>query len=251
MSRRPLIAVVSCTRAMDTGRMQGVSERFLTPIVQWSELNPVIVPSLGDAAQARSLAASFDAVLLTGCMSNVAPARYGSGAPQVEPSDVRRDATALAFASALIGSGGTVFGICRGLQEINVLYGGTLHGNVGEAGYDAPSHHPAGTRYGDALAGNLHPVHIRNGVLGRERTLDVVSAHHQGIDRLGSGLVVEATASDGLVESVSDFGDAAVLGVQWHPEWNVDSCQTSREFFRMLGRAARGDREGCLLAQAA
>lgn len=251
MSRRPLIAVISCTRSMDTGRMQGVSERFLTPLVEWSDLNPVIVPSLGDAAQARSLAASFDAVLLTGCMSNVAPARYGSAAPQVEPSDHRRDATALAFASALIESGGTVFGICRGLQEINVLYGGTLHGSVAEAGFDGQAHHPTGTRYGDALASNLHTVLIREGVLGPGRSLEVVSAHHQGVDRLGQGLTVEATASDGLVEAVSDFADAAVLGVQWHPEWNVSSCSTSREFFGMLGRSARGDREGCLLTQAA
>lgn len=251
MSRRPLVAVVSCTRSVDGMAAQSVSERFLTPLRTISDMSVVIVPSLGDAAEARALAASFDAVLLTGSVSNVAPHRYGSPAEQVAPADHARDATAFSLAAAAIEAGRAVFGICRGHQEINVLYGGTLHGDVGEAGYDGLRHHPVATAYGDALAGNTHPVNLRRGAFGEARRIDVVSAHHQGVDLLGTGLTVEATSDDELVEAVSDFGHAAVLGVQWHPEWNVSACAVSREFFALFGRAARGDRNVRAFARAA
>lgn len=251
MNRRPLAAVVSCTRTIDGMTAQSVSERFLTPLRTISDMSVVVVPSLGDAAEARALAASFDAVLLTGSTSNVSPQRYGSIAQQVMPADHARDVTSLALAAAAIEAGRTVFGICRGHQEINVLYGGTLHGDVGEAGYDGLRHHPDATAYGDALARNTHPVDLRRGAFGEPRRIDVVSAHHQGIDLLGRGLTVEATSDDDLVEAVSDFGHAAVLGVQWHPEWNLTACATSREFFTLLGRAARGDRNVRAFAQAA
>lgn len=242
MKHRPVAAVLSCSRSIDGMLTQSVSERFLHPIREISGMSVVVIPSLGDMMEARSLADRFDALLLTGSSSNMSPARYGSTRKHVGPSDTCRDATALAMASAMIDAGRAVFGICRGMQEINVLYGGTLHGDLGEAGLDAAGHHPRTTLYGEALATNLHPVHIRRGALGEERTIDVVSAHHQGIEMLGTGLRVEATAPDGLVEAVSDFGTAAVLGVQWHPEWNCATCETSRSFFETFGRCARGDK---------
>lgn len=242
MKRRPVAAVLSCARSIDGMLTQSVSERFLHPIREISGLSVVVIPSLGDMMEARELADRFDALLLTGSSSNVSPTRYGSSERQVNPADPCRDATALAMASAMIDAGRTVFGICRGLQEINVLYGGTLHGDLGRAGMAAGMHHPEVSLYGEALATNVHPVHLAHGAFGSQRTVDVVSAHHQGIDALGAGLRVEATAPDGLVEAVSDFGTAAVLGVQWHPEWNCATCGTSRSFFEMFGRAARGER---------
>ena len=240
---RPLVGVVSCTRTVHGVRMQAVAERFLRPLDEISGMAVVIVPSIERASDAKALARSFDAVLLTGSASNVAPARYGSAESPVEPVDHARDETVLALADAMIGLGRTVFGICRGHQELNVLHGGTLHRDLAEAGFDGAAHHPDAD-YADAPSRNLHPVLIRDGALGPTRTLDVVSAHRQGIDRPGGGLAVEAVSPDGLVEAVSCFDRAAVVGVQWHPEWNVASCPSSRAFFAMMGRAARGCRSG-------
>lgn len=237
--RRPMVAVVSCSRIVDGRAVQTVSDRFLTPIAQVSGMIPIIVPSLV-GTDAAALAGTFDALVLTGSCSNVAPDLYGGGDP-LEPMDRRRDTTALSLADAMISAGRPVFGICRGLQELNVLYGGTLHRDLAERA--GTSHMAKDGSYEDCIGSVLHPVDLHRGMLGASARIDVVSAHRQGIDRLGAGLRIEAQAPDGLVEAVSDPSHGAVLGVQWHPEWDVTTSASSRRFFEVLGLAARGWRQ--------
>ena len=87
----------------------------------------------------------------------------------------------------------------------------------------------------------LTPGGILASGLGRDR-LTVNSVHYQGIGELGSGLTVEARAPDGVVEAVSaEVNGAPVLAVQWHPEWRVAANPDSQGFFRLLGRALRGE----------
>jgi len=234
--RRPLAAIVSCSRIVDGRAIQAVSDRFLTPVSDVAGLMPVIVPSLV-GVDAAMLASTFDALVLTGSCSNVAPDLYGDE-PPLEPLDRRRDTTALSLADAMISAGRPVFGICRGLQEINVLYGGTLHRDLTER---AGTAHMADERsYEDCIGSILHPVDLGGHLLGEPGRIDVVSAHRQGIDRTGRGLRTEARAPDGLVEAVSDPSHGAVIGVQWHPEWDVARSHASRRFFEVLGLAARG-----------
>lgn len=237
--RRPLAAIVSCSKVVDGRAIQAVSDRFLMPITQVSGMVPIIVPSLV-GTDAAMLADTFDALVLTGSCSNVAPDLYGGG-EALEPLDRRRDTTALSLADAMISAGRPVFGICRGLQELNVLYGGTLHHDLSRR--TGTTHIAQESSYENSIGSVLHPVDLHDGMLGRSGRIEVVSAHRQGIDRVGRGLRMEAQAPDGLVEAVSDPAHGAVLGVQWHPEWDVASSTSSRRFFEVLGLAARGWRQ--------
>ena len=126
---------------------------------------------------------------------------------------------------------------------MNVAFGGTLHQKV-HATASYGTHHeddrqPLETQYGPAHEVKLTQDAILREITGKER-LTVNSLHHQGVDRLGRGLAVEAIASDGLIEAFR-VADAATfaLGVQWHPEWKVTENADSMAIFRTFGEAAR------------
>jgi putative glutamine amidotransferase len=241
---RPVVGVMCCNQSIDERDAQIVSSRFITPLAQISGLSVLLVPAIADAA--IGLAGRLDGLLLTGSGSNVCASRYGGRSlPDGQPTDGRRDEVALSLAGRMIERGRPVFGICRGVQELNVLFGGTLATDVGAAG-----HHPAGDLPLDALFSHRHDIEIAaEGLLDRvmpARRINVVSVHRQGIDRLGGGLAVEALAPDGLVEAVSAFPcGGPVLGVQWHPEWDVASSPASQAFFELAGNLIR---DGAALA---
>ena len=147
-----------------------------------------------------------------------------------------------ALIKTMLALGRPVFGVCRGLQEINVAFGGTLRRDLGTT--VLPHHSADGVAF-DAMFDHEHPVRLTGGgvlagAFGRD-ALTVNSVHYQGVDRLGNGLSVEAQAPDGMVEAVSALIDGApVLAVQWHPEWRTDAKPDSQIFFHLLGRALRG-----------
>jgi putative glutamine amidotransferase len=145
----------------------------------------------------------------------------------------------------MIAQGKPVFGICRGFQEINVAFGGTLARDVGAA--EALAHHAPADADLEAMFSHRHDVSLSpGGVLAQASGQDhmtVNSVHYQGVGRLGRDLVVEARAPDGLVEAVSArIGGAPILAVQWHPEWRTQDDVASQLVFRLLGRALRGER---------
>jgi putative glutamine amidotransferase len=233
---RPVIGVLCCNEFAERP-IQAVASRFIEPLRRISGATVLLVPALADALDAHALGDRLDGLLLTGSRSNVAASRYGGQATAQDRLDVQRDEVALALGARMIERGRPVFGICRGLQELNVLFGGTLR-------HDLPAHQrrEPGLAF-EALFDHEHDVMLaERGVLagytGATR-LRVNSVHEQGIDRLGAGLAIEAIAADdGLVEafSASPCG-APVVAVQWHPEWNVDASAGGRAFFRMIGDA--------------
>jgi putative glutamine amidotransferase len=238
-SSRPVVGVMCCNQLIDERAAQIVSSRFITPLAEISGVSVLLVPAIADAA--IGLVDRLDGLLLTGSGSNVCASRYGGAIlPDGQATDGRRDEVALSLAGRMIERGRPVFGICRGVQELNVLFGGTLATDVGAAG-----HHPAGDRLSlDDLFNHRHDIEIAaDGLLDRvmpARRINVVSVHRQGIDRLGGGLAVEALAPDGLVEAVSAVPcGGPVLGVQWHPEWDVASSPASQAFFELAGQLIR------------
>lgn len=241
--RRPLIGVLCCNRVVNGRRAQVVASRFLQPLSAIADAAVLLVPALPNAMDEVRFAGVLDGLLLTGSCSNLSAARYGQARDDA-CEDVDRDEVALSLAAAMIEAGRPVFGICRGLQELNVLFGGSLTGDVGFAGH----HCGRGDDEVEALFAHHHAVEvIAGGVLaanmgaGQHR---VNSAHNQGIDRLGGGLTVEARASDGLIEAISaQPAGGPVVGVQWHPEWDADENPDSRSFFEVLGEAARGEHD--------
>ncbi|MET0310236.1 MAG: gamma-glutamyl-gamma-aminobutyrate hydrolase family protein [Sphingomonas sp.] len=236
---KPVIGVLCCNEFAERP-IQAVASRFIEPLRRISGATVLLVPALSDTLDAHALGDRLDGLLLTGSRSNVAASRYGGQTSGRDRLDVERDAVALALGAHMIERGRPVFGICRGLQELNVLFGGTLT-------HDLPAHHRREPDLAfEALFDHEHDVALADdGILARATgaaRIRVNSVHEQGIDRLGSGLAIEAIATDdGLVEafSASPCG-APVLAVQWHPEWNVDASEEGRAFFRLIGDAVHG-----------
>ena len=239
-AHRPVIGVLCCNEVADRP-VQLVASRFIEPLSRIAEATVLLVPALADVCDAAALTARLDGLLLTGSRSHVGAQHYGSEQQCDARLDAQRDLVALTLAEAMIESGRPVFGICRGLQELNVLFGGTLTQELGDL------HHRPGDHAFDDLFEHRHAVKLqRGGVLhgfGEGDRIAVNSVHRQGIDQLGQGLTVEAvSAEDGLVEAFSARpcgGD--VLAVQWHPEWDGAQGATNRGFFRRIGAALRSD----------
>ena len=235
---RPLLGIVACTRQSEGELIHRVIDRYLRAPAQWSGVDVVLIPALGLLADQRSLATHIDGLLLTGSTSNMESHRYG-GSDVHGPFDPDRDTTALALTGAMLDAGKPVFGICRGFQELNVAFGGSLQHLPHAA--QALHHAPAGVSL-DAMFDHRHIVTpVPGGVIAAGlgvAPLTVNSVHFQAVDRLGHGLVVEAHADDGLVEAVcARVGNARVLAVQWHPEWDAEHNLQSRWFFSALAEA--------------
>ena len=189
----------------------------------------VMVPSpirgshwLDPPVSAADFARRLDGLILQGG-ADVHPSCYGQ-----EPrypgfvTDPARDLFELALLRAFVAEGKPVLGICRGMQLINVAFGGTLHQDlVSDRAADYP-HVLAEAEEEYRHGVTLEPGGwMRSIYAGCERH-QVNSIHHQGVDRLGEGLVVEARATDGVVEALRHPGQGFVVGVQWHPEFHDD-----------------------------
>lgn len=186
---------------------------------------------------AASVLEVLDGLVLVGG-EDIGPANYDSEPhPSTDPANVRRDQSELALARGAIARDMPVLGVCRGFQLLNIVYGGDLEQHVGDVTDPAP-HRPRLGQFG------RHDVEITGGhlreILGA-RAGEIHSHHHQGIGRLGDGLVATAVAPDGLVEGVEDPAKAFCLGVLWHPE--EDPRGAGLPLFRALVEQARAYRE--------
>ena len=206
---------------------------------------PLLIPANGPSADIEAILGRLDGLMLTGSRSNVDPARYGGPAAEDgEPDDPARDAVTTALIGSAIERDMPVLGICRGLQEMNVAFGGSLHQRVemlpDRLDHSAPKHPDFAVR-----SGNRHDVTLSGAIrsiAGRER-ITVNSLHHQAIDRLGERLAIEGIAVDGTIEAIRIQGARFALGVQWHPEYDFASNAVSRAIFQAFGQALR-DRAG-------
>lgn len=244
MSVRPVLGVIACNRMVGTESAQAVMDRYIRAAMTYADVAALIVPSLPDLMTAAEVAPRLDGILLTGSPSNVAARLYGEDGGD-GPFDNARDEIALSMIDRMIDAQKPVFGICRGFQEINVALGGTLRRDT-SASDDLIRHHaPDGVAF-DAMFSHRHPVEIaEGGMLAAaydKPAMDVNSVHYQGIGKLAEGLVVEARAPDGLVEAYSARPNGApLLAVQWHPEWGTENDPDSQTYFRLLGKALRGE----------
>ncbi len=241
----PVIGVSACLKMGEHAPFHSVIDRYVEAVRVGAGALPVILPALGTAAALDALLARLDGVLLTGSPSNVCPSHYGGPAPRAgNLADPRRDATTLPLIRRALALGVPLLAICRGIQELNVALGGSLHQHLhevpGRADHRSDKSRPYADRYAPRQEVRLQPGGVLGAVLGGTEVLLVNSLHAQGIDRLASGLRVEAVAPDGTIEAVSVVGAAAfALGVQWHPEWNVSQDPISRRLFAAFGAAAR------------
>ena len=241
---RPLIGLPADRRTLGVQPFHVAAEKYARALLEAADALPLIIPSLGAELRSAELLERLDGLLFTGSPSNVEPHHY-AGPPSVPGTlhDPARDATTLPLIRAAVERGVPVLGICRGFQEVNVAFGGSLHQRVHEVpGYldhRDDERQPLEVQYGPAHDVTLEPEGLLRGLAGAER-VRVNSLHWQGIERLGPGLRVEARAPDGLIEAfrVAEAPSFA-LAVQWHPEWQVMSNPFSRALFAAFGAACR------------
>jgi putative glutamine amidotransferase len=242
--QRPVLGVISCNRVTDNQAAQVVMTRYLNSALAYADAAGLLVPAMPALMHAREVAPRLDGLLLTGTPSNLDPKRYGELVDDAPgPLDPDRDEMTAHLIEAMLALGKPVFGICRGFQELNVVFGGTLRRDMAEHPELIAHHAPTDKSFAEYFE-HVHPVALAEGgvlrgAYGRD-SLDVVSVHYQGVDKLGAGLAVEATAPDGVIEAVSaEVNGAPVLAVQWHPEWKAHENPQSQVFFKLLGKALR------------
>ena len=206
----------------------------------------VAIPLESDAAGIDRAIACVDGIVLTGGV-DVDPARYG-GNPEHSRSErdeysAARDGFEIALASRVRDRGIPTLGICRGLQVINVAFGGTLIEDlVDEFGDASPIDHRQTSVAGVERTDYAHDVVVAPGsalarLVGAER-FATNSMHHQAVRDVGDGLVVVGRATDGIVEAVDAvFAHPFFFAVQWHPE-ELDDAMSGALFGGLIDAAS-------------
>ena len=248
---RPVIGVIGNTHIVENRfPAQLCGERNLRAIADVVGALPLIFAGAPEITDVGALLEVVDGILLTGARANVHPTLFDAVPhPAHEPYDLRRDSVALAVTEACVARGIPVFGICRGLQEMNVAFGGTLHPEIreipGRLNHRMPrlengEIHPDPT----VVFADRHDVTLVSGgtfarLFGREM-IRVNSLHGQGILEPGKRVVVEGVAEDGTIEAIR-IAEAAgfALGVQWHAEYDPQSNPINRALFEAFGKAVR------------
>ena len=219
------------------------SDNYIDALIGPADAVPVVIPALGEAHDFADLAGRLDGLFLTGGRANIEPHYYaGAPFPDDEPIDPRRDATALPLIRECIDQGVPVFAVCRGLQEINVALGGSLHYRVhhvdGKLDHRMPRVGDFMSKFAPRHSVSLAPGGALADLVECSETM-VNSAHGQGVDRLAPGLVVEAMAPDGIIEGVRvECAEAFAVAVQWHAEIGWRDHPQSEALFEAFGNAA-------------
>lgn len=227
-----------------------VGEKYIKAVAEGSDCLPLLIPVMPEPLDLEEIFDVVDGIFLTGSWSNVHPDHYqGDAAREGTLHDVQRDALTLELIRQCVARGVPLFAVCRGFQEMNVAFGGTLHQHVheidAEEDFEPRFDHreakddPLEKQYGAAHAVDLRPDGKFAQLLGTE-TIEVNSLHGQGIAKTAELLTIEGRARDGTVEALSHKNATAfALAVQWHPEWKFWENPVSQKLFRAFGDAAR------------
>ncbi len=251
---RPLIGVSGELKDFNGFDIQSAGHKYVFSVVEGFGGMPVILPALGDVEANGSYAVAelvdrLDGIVLTGGRSNIEPHHYGGEPFRPETyRDPTRDSTTLPLVRTAVDRGVPLFGVCRGIQEINVALGGTLHAYLWEV-EGKRDHRMPQTDVLEERFAPRHRVHLTPGSyfakiadaagIGNDDII-VNSLHSQAIDQPAKGLVVEALSEDGVIEGISmpnatDF----VVGVQWHAEFRVLDHPFNRALYAEFGKAAK------------
>ena len=246
MSERPLIALFPSHDEEE--HTQTVYLRYVRAVVR-AGCAPFVLPMTDDAGVMKRMAALCDGALFTGG-EDIDPRFYGSclheGCGKLTPL---RDSCEFAFAAEFLKTKKPYLGICRGMQFLNIFYGGTLYQDIATE-YSRSSQHHQSPPYNAAF----HGVRLEKGgaleaICGLDR-LSVNSMHHQAVKKLGAGLIAEGFADDGIMEALSASDRPYGIAVQWHPEHLVEKgdsaslalfdsfAEAAREYMRLSGREA-------------
>jgi putative glutamine amidotransferase len=247
--KRPVVGVIGNAQLVENRfPAQRVGQQNLRAVAEVAGALPLMFAGTPKLTDIEDLLATVDGILLTGARANVHPTRF-KVEPHAghEPYDEDRDALALPLVEACVARGVPLLGICRGFQEMNVAFGGSLHHEIRELPGRMNHRMPrleSGEIHPDhaVVFGDRHEVRLVPGgafarMLGCE-TIRVNSLHGQGILELGERIMVEGVAEDGTIEAIS-IADAPAfaLGVQWHAEYDPQTNPVNRALFLAFGEA--------------
>jgi putative glutamine amidotransferase len=220
--RRPTVGITAATEKVSYGPWEEVPAvmspvRYVRAIQRAGGRAVLLPPDPDDARDPGEVLGLIDALLLTGGAGDLDPALYGQERhPKTGPVHEERDAYELSLARAVLEREVPTLGVCRGMQVLNLAYGGTIEQHVPDAVGHEEHRHTPGT-FADHEV-QLEPGSLAARATGAERTA-VKSHHHQGIKEVGKGLRATGwSTTDDLVEALEDPGRKFVLGVLWHPE---------------------------------
>ncbi len=241
MSWAPLIGLTTTLPSQPSSGELADQIRAYVQAIESAGGLPVLIPFGLPVATLRSLYERVDGLLLAGG-GDVSPERYGeSTLARLRSLDPDRDETELQVAAWAAAEAKPLLAICRGLQVINVAAGGSLY-------QDLPSQHPGPILHDpedQPSETTVHPVEVPGGTLlsnmVQRAELDVNSAHHQAIRRLGTDLRIAAVAPEGVIEAAEAEGHPFYVGVQWHPERAPEQVESSALFSGLIA-AARSER---------
>ena len=253
---RPVVGVIGNHMMVeDRFAVQMVGERNMQAVADVAGALPLMFAGNPVTTDIGALLDAVDGILLTGARANVHPTRFRIEAnAKHEPYDENRDAMALELIEACVARGVPVFGICRGFQEMNVAFGGSLHPEIrelpGRMNHRMPrlengEIHPDPT----VVFADRHEVRLTPGgafatLFGKD-VIRVNSLHGQGILELGSRVVAEGIAEDETIEAIRIEGaEGFALGVQWHAEYDPERNPINRALFEAFGDALREYQSG-------
>lgn len=241
---KPVVAIPADFRSFDGNVWHATPHQYVRAAVEGSGVMTFLVPALESGNDADEILDRVDGVLVSGSRTNVHPSLYGQEATEADgPFDPGRDATSLPLIRRALERGVPLLAICRGIQELNVVLGGTLASEI----QDMPGisdHRKPDVPDLDIAYGIRQNVIIKEGsclasVLGAGE-VQVNSLHRQAISKAAPRLAVEAIAEDGTIEAVSVIdAKAFAVGVQWHPEYWVGKDAPSSTLFQAFGDAVR------------
>lgn len=249
--KRPVVGVIGNAHRLENRfTVQMVGERNLSAVAEVAGALPLMFAGQPEMTDIAALLDVVDGIVLTGARANVHPTRFNVE-PHVrhEPYDLHRDEVALQLSEACVARGMPLFGICRGLQEMNVAFGGSLHPEIreipGRMNHRMPrlengEIHPDPTViFADRHQVALTPGGVFATLLGCD-SIKVNSLHGQGILEPGKRVVIEGIAEDGTIEAIR-IADASTfaLGVQWHAEYDPQHNPINRKLFEAFGDALR------------
>lgn len=238
------VVAILCNRNNQEGRWSHrTGHNYVTAVRDGAGAMPVLLPAFENGADIAAMLARVDGVVLTGGASNIEPHHY-DGDPDIDvgENDAHRDATAFALVREALAAGIPLFGICRGIQEMNVALGGSLipwlHEEPGRFDHRRPREKPMEYQLSPRQRIALTEGGLLQTLAGGADEVMVNTLHGQGIDRLADGLIVEALADDGTIEAVRyESAKSFALGVQWHPEYRAMEHPFYAALFRAFGAA--------------
>lgn len=211
----------------------GITYRFDDRLVPYAEaIRHVGLNVVGLHPEGVHTLDGLDGLLLSGG-TDVNPKRYGETPhPLLEDPDDARDSMEIDLLRQAIKSDMPILAICRGLQLLNVAQGGNLFQHLP----NTPDHQQRGVT-------DVHSVETESGsklrAIAGAHTFAVNSRHHQAVERLGTGLVVSAKSTDGVIEGLELPGRRFAVAVQWHPEDRVPLRRPDTMLFRAFAQAVR------------